>query len=215
MAWGKQVYRCKYCDYQTDKLYGSYLCPRCRHILIPIKPVDKKDNNAAVVVLSLLVIAISLFFIVRELASNLSLRLPEAITHDAPAVTVAPQSAPSATAPPELTIPPTVTEAQVTADDYLLSDVTTDVRSSMINGKKYLVIEGKISATERTLYHNALLLTLQQNGKQLYMEEHSVETLVPGEAKPFHFEIDTADISGYDPTQTTVPGFQVRGKTTE
>ncbi len=31
----KRTYKCNYCDFETENLYGSYLCPRCRHVLKP------------------------------------------------------------------------------------------------------------------------------------------------------------------------------------
>ena len=34
----KQEYKCDYCGYKTVNLYGSYLCPTCRHVLKPTHP---------------------------------------------------------------------------------------------------------------------------------------------------------------------------------
>ena len=31
----KYTYRCDYCGFETENLYGSYICPRCRHVLKP------------------------------------------------------------------------------------------------------------------------------------------------------------------------------------
>lgn len=170
MSRRKQMkYRCNYCGHEQAQLYGSYLCPVCRHAIIPIKKqrFSKQARIALRCVLVCIVIALGLF-VVRPAWP----RIVEAyrdLRDNVPAST------------------------QAETEDYCFSDERVDMLISQIDGHQHYQCSGSVSCSKVGLYYTTLTFDLYMNNQKIYTASENLGVMLPSKEYPFNFDVDLSD----------------------
>ena len=178
------VYVCKYCGHRQDRLYGNYLCPVCRHVLIPPEKVSFwKKNRALPWLLAVLVLLI--LFIWGQRSGFLP-PLPKL----ANSVSEWAQTLPA---------PKPLEESRAEQyGNFVFEDVKSDIVVSEFDGKQYFMVDGTVRPPAVLAYDAELTLELSQSNAVIYSESKNLGVLSSLKPYAFSFKVDLSLIPDYD-----------------